>query len=71
MGSLVVDMFPEPVQLQACEAGLSQRLIEILGGPRLEACRLYVNLVCKILALLITQGMDRTPLTSHTRKPDL
>lgn len=50
-------MCTEPVQLQACEAGLSQRLMEILGGPRLEACRLYVNLICKILALLITQGM--------------
>lgn len=48
----------EPVQLQACEAGLSQKLMEILGGPRLEACRLYVNLVCKILALLITQGLS-------------
>lgn len=58
----------EPVQLQACEAGLSQRLMEILGGPRLEACRLYVNLICKILALLITQepevrnGPPATPL---------
>ncbi|KAJ4417157.1 hypothetical protein N0V82_006357 [Gnomoniopsis sp. IMI 355080] len=58
----------EPVQLQACEAGLSQKLVEILGGPRLEACRLYVNLVCKILALLITQepesrnGPPATPL---------
>lgn len=31
--------------------------MEILGGPQLEACRLYVNLICKILALLITQGM--------------
>lgn len=48
----------EPVQLQACEAALSQRLMEILGGPRLEACRLYVNLICKILALLITQGLS-------------
>ncbi|ROW03312.1 hypothetical protein VSDG_01559 [Cytospora chrysosperma] len=58
----------EPVQLQACEAGLSQRLMEILGGPRLEACRLYVNLICKILELLITQepevrnGPPATPL---------
>ncbi|PSR84054.1 armadillo-type protein [Coniella lustricola] len=58
----------EPVQLQASEAGLSQKLMEILGGPRLEACRLYVNLICKILALLITQepesrnGPPATPL---------
>lgn len=45
----------EPVQLQASEAGLSQRLIEILGGPRLESSRPYINLIGKILALLITQ----------------
>ncbi|KAK7747431.1 hypothetical protein SLS53_001686 [Cytospora paraplurivora] len=45
----------EPVQLQASEAGLSQWLIEILGGPRLEASRPYINLIGKILALLITQ----------------
>ncbi|ROW07510.1 hypothetical protein VPNG_07106 [Cytospora leucostoma] len=45
----------EPVQLQASEAGLSQRLVEILGGPRLKASRPYINLIGKILALLITQ----------------
>lgn len=46
--------------------------MEILGGPRLEACRLYVNLICKILALLITQGLpcsltsrQSSPLTFH------
>ncbi|KAG6361285.1 hypothetical protein INS49_009510 [Diaporthe citri] len=45
----------EPVQLQASEAGLSQRLINLLGGPRLETSRPLIGLICKILALLITQ----------------
>lgn len=45
----------EPVQLQASEAGLSTRLIDLLGGPRLEASRPLTGLICKILALLITQ----------------
>ncbi|KAK7716412.1 hypothetical protein SLS64_003566 [Diaporthe eres] len=45
----------EPVQLQASEARLSTRLIDLLGGPRLEASRPLTGLICKILALLITQ----------------
>ncbi|KAL1865308.1 hypothetical protein Daus18300_007198 [Diaporthe australafricana] len=45
----------EPVQLQACEAGLSQRLTDLLSGPRLEKSRPLTGLICKILALLITQ----------------
>lgn len=46
---------PEPVQLQACEAGLSQRLTDLLSGPRLKTSRPLIGLICKILALLITQ----------------
>ncbi|KAK2599775.1 hypothetical protein N8I77_011501 [Diaporthe amygdali] len=45
----------EPVQLQACEAGLSQRLTDLLSGPRLETSRPLIGLICKILALLIAQ----------------
>lgn len=58
---------PEPVQLQASEAGLSQRLIELLGGPRLETSRPLIGLICKVLTLLITQepeariGSPETP----------
>lgn len=57
----------EPVQLQASEAGLSQRLVELLGGPRLETSRPLIGLICKVLALLITQepesriGSPETP----------
>ncbi|KAI3396251.1 hypothetical protein diail_12395 [Diaporthe ilicicola] len=49
---------PEPVQLQACEAGLSQRLTDLLSGPRLENSRPLIGLICKILALLITQEAE-------------
>jgi hypothetical protein len=58
---------PEPVQLQASEAGLSQRLVDLLDGPRLEKARPLIGLICKILALLITQepeariGSQATP----------
>lgn len=58
---------PEPVQLQASEAGLSQRLIDLLGGPRLETSRPLIGLICKILAFLIAQepeariGSPETP----------
>lgn len=58
---------PEPVQLQASEAGLSHRLIELLDGPRIEKSRPLIGLICKILALLITQepeariGAPETP----------
>lgn len=45
----------EPVQLQASEAGLSQRLVDLLEGPRLETSRPLIGLICKILALIITQ----------------
>ncbi|EON99235.1 putative gtp binding protein [Phaeoacremonium minimum UCRPA7] len=45
----------EPAQLRACQAGLSNELIGILSGPRLENCRAFINIICKILALMITQ----------------
>lgn len=45
----------ESAQLQASEAGLSHQLIDLLDGPRLEKARPLVGLICKILALLITQ----------------
>lgn len=45
----------DPAQLQASEAGLSQGLINLLKGPRLEKSRPLIGLICKILALLITQ----------------
>ncbi|KAG8169734.1 hypothetical protein KVR01_000479 [Diaporthe batatas] len=57
----------EPVQLQASEAGLSHRLIDLLDGPRLEKARPLIGLICKVLALLITQepeariGSPETP----------
>lgn len=58
---------PEPVQLKASEAGLSQRLIDLLRGPRLATSRPLIGLICKVLALLITQepeariGSPETP----------
>lgn len=45
----------DPAQLQASEAGLSQRLTDLLEGPRLEKTRPLIGLICKILALLIKQ----------------
>lgn len=42
--------------------------MEILGGPRLEACRLYVNLITKILTLLITQGLPYSLLLTSSRR---
>lgn len=48
--------FVEPAQLQACEARLSIELISILAGPRLTHCLAFTNIVCKILALMVSQG---------------
>lgn len=57
---------PEPVQLQASEAGLSQRLIDLLEGPRLETSRPLIGLICKVLALLITQEPEARIGSSET-----
>ncbi|OIW24676.1 hypothetical protein CONLIGDRAFT_102596 [Coniochaeta ligniaria NRRL 30616] len=48
----------EPAQLEACNACLSRVLVEIIRGPRLNACRPFLNIICKILKLLISQGPE-------------
>ncbi|CAK7203012.1 hypothetical protein SEUCBS139899_005741 [Sporothrix eucalyptigena] len=45
----------EPAQLQASQAHLSRALISIVSGPRLVQCRAFLNIICKILGLLISQ----------------
>ena len=51
-------MYAEPAQLQACQAHLSRALISIICGPRLAQCRAFLNIVCKILALLLSQDSE-------------
>ncbi|KAB5566109.1 hypothetical protein GE09DRAFT_1105528 [Coniochaeta sp. 2T2.1] len=73
----------EPAQLDACNASLSRVLIDILSGPRLYACMPFLNIICKILRLLISQepetrlANEATPVyllnlaVSKTHPPDL
>jgi len=51
------DTATEPAQLEASKASLSSVLVEIIGGPRLNSCRHFLNIICKILKMLISQGM--------------
>ncbi len=49
-------LLKEPAQLQACQAHLSRTLVDIISGPRLYQCRAFLNIICKIFGLLVTQG---------------
>lgn len=48
----------EPAQLQASNAGLSGILVNILCSHRLQHCRPFLNIMCKTLLLLVSQGMS-------------
>lgn len=47
----------EPAQLEACKARLSPVLVALISSPRLMSCLPFLNIICKILGMLVTQGM--------------
>ncbi|KAK3381913.1 GTP binding protein [Podospora didyma] len=56
----------DPAQLQASEAGLSQHLVDILAGERLEKCRPDLNVTARLLGLLFNQGTELKVANSAT-----
>ena len=52
------DPITEPAQLQACNAGLSKVLVEIVSGDRLASCQSALSHIMTILELLCNQGMS-------------
>ena len=57
----------EPAQLQACNAGLSAQLLNLLSGPQLPNTQAFINIICKIFGLLISQEPE--PRTALIQTP--
>ena len=46
----------EKAVLQACEAGLSKKLVGIISGPRFQQCQQSLALIIQLLEQLVSQG---------------
>ncbi|KAH8808522.1 armadillo-type protein [Xylogone sp. PMI_703] len=56
----------EPAQLQASNLSLTRELISLLSGPRLNESRAFLNHICKLLDLLISQTPEPELAPEHT-----
>ncbi|KAK0644196.1 hypothetical protein B0T16DRAFT_447920 [Cercophora newfieldiana] len=73
----------EEAQLQACEAALSKKLVDIISGPRLLQCQQSLGIIIQLFEQLVSQALEpkvaslSTPAillslaTSRTNEPDL
>lgn len=52
---------PEPAQTAAYKAGLNPELVSLLSGPRRETVGPVLELICKLLELIATQGRVNPP----------